>query len=39
MRADLLRLRNIGEKSAKWLLEAGYETPARLEADGAVPVF
>ncbi len=39
MRADLLRLRNIGEKSAQWLLEAGYETPAQLEADGAALVF
>lgn len=35
MRADLLRLRNIGEKSAQWLLEAGYETPEQIEADGA----
>lgn len=39
MRADLLRLRNIGDKSAQWLLEAGYETPAQLEADGAALVF
>ncbi len=39
MRADLLRLRNIGEKSAQWLLEAGYETRAQLEADGAAMVF
>lgn len=39
MRADLLRLRNIGAKSADWLLEAGYETPAQLEADGAAVVF
>lgn len=39
MRADLLRLRNIGEKSAQWLLEAGYEAPAQLEADGAALIF
>ncbi len=35
MRADLLRLRKFGDKSAQWLLDAGYATPAQLEADGA----
>ncbi|MCY4146512.1 MAG: TfoX/Sxy family protein [Chloroflexi bacterium] len=39
MREDWLRLPNIGEKSAQWLLEAGYETPAQLEADGAAMAF
>ncbi len=39
MRADLLRLQNIGEKSADWLLEAGYETPAQIQAAGAAQVY
>ena len=39
MREDLLKLKNIGGKSADWLLSIGITEPAEIEALGAVAVY
>ena len=37
--ASLTDLKNIGPKSAKWMIEAGIDSPARLAELGAVESF
>jgi DNA transformation protein len=39
MRDDLLKLKNIGEKSVDWLIAAGIESPDDLEQLGAAEAF
>lgn len=39
MRSDLVKLKNIGEKSAVKLIDVGITSPADLEELGAVEVF
>ncbi len=39
MRDGLLKLKNIGPKSADWLISIGIRRPAQLEALGAVAVY
>ncbi len=39
MRADLLKLKNLGEKSVDWLIAVGIETPQQIEELGAVEVY
>lgn len=39
MRADLLKLKNLGEKSVDWLIAVGIETSQQIEELGAVEVY
>lgn len=39
MREDLLKLKNIGERSADWLLAIDIETAAQIEELGAAEVY
>ena len=39
MRDDLLKLKNIGEKTVDWLIDVGITTPQHVEELGAVEVY
>ena len=39
MRADLLKLKNIGEKTVDWLIDVGIETREDIEELGVVEVY
>jgi len=39
MREELLKLKNIGEKTADWLIDVGITSPQQIELLGAIAVY